>query len=95
MNATESLRVPMLNMRRLGEFKYDVREVMNANEMDPAFMQTFMASIIAKASRLTIVEAKEYVREQNAAGVISKEIADNLLYLLDRYTKYQSQRIES
>jgi hypothetical protein len=85
----------MLNMRRLGEFKYDVKEVMNANEVDPAFMQTFIASIIAKASRQSIVEAKQYVRDQNASGIINKDISDNLLYLLDRYTKYQSQRVES
>lgn len=87
-----STRVGMLNMRRLGEFRYDVRELFVDNQMDPDLATTFLASIIAKASRLTIREAKDFVREQEDATIITKEVADGICYYLDRYTKYQSQQ---
>ncbi|HSV42110.1 MAG TPA: hypothetical protein VLH13_01700 [Methanomassiliicoccales archaeon] len=85
----------MLNMRRLGEFKYDIREVLNNKQLDPAFMQTFLASVIAKASRQGIVDAKAYVRDVEKEGALTKDISDNICYLLDRYTKYQSQAQEA
>jgi hypothetical protein len=87
-----STRVGMLNQRRLGEFKYDVRELFVENQMDPDLATTFLASVIAKASRQSIKDAKDYVREQQASGAISKEVMDGLVYYLDRYTKYQSQQ---
>ncbi len=87
-----STRVGMLNQRRLGEFKYDVRELFVENQMDPDLATTFLASIIAKASRTTIREAKDFVRDQEDQDIITKDVADGLCYLLDRYTKYQSQQ---
>ncbi|HOO04815.1 MAG TPA: hypothetical protein PLJ11_08855 [Methanomassiliicoccales archaeon] len=87
-----STRVGMLNQRRVGEFKYDVRELFVENKLDPDQASTFLASVIAKASRQSIKDAKDYVREQQATGAISKEIMDGLVYYLDRYTKYQSQQ---
>ncbi|QLH74370.1 MAG: hypothetical protein HPY73_02150 [Methanomassiliicoccales archaeon] len=89
----ESTRVPMLNLRRIGEFKYDIRELMNGKEMDPAIKQTMIASIIAKASRQSIIEAKNYVKAAQTEGTVTKELSDNICYLLDRYTKYQSQNV--
>lgn len=88
-----STRVGMLNQRRVGEFKYDVRELFVENQMDPDLASTFLASVIAKASRQSIKDAKDYVREQQAAGAISKDVMDGLIYYLDRYTKYQDQQI--
>ena len=87
-----STRVGMLNQRRLGEFRYDVRELFVDNQMDPDLATTFLASVIAKASRQSIREAKDFVREQEAAGIITKEVMDGLVYYPDRYTKYQSQQ---
>lgn len=89
----ESTRVPMLNLRRINEFKYDIREALDSKQMDPAVKQTLIASVIAKASRQSIVEAKNYVRESQASGMVSKEVSDSICYLLDRYTKFQSQNI--
>ena len=58
----------MLNLRRINEFKYDIREALDSKQMDPAVKQTLIASVIAKASRQSIVEAKQYVRESQANG---------------------------
>jgi len=82
----------MLNQRRLGEFRYDVRELFANNQMDPDLAATFLASIMAKGSRQSIRDTKDFVREQHAAGIITKEVMDGLIYYLDRYTKYQSQQ---
>jgi len=87
-----STRVGMLNQRRLGEFRYDVRELFVENQMDPDLATTFLASIIAKASRTTIRDTKDFVRDQQDQDIITKDVADGLCYLLDRYTKYQSQQ---
>lgn len=87
-----STRVGMLNLRRLGEFRYDCRELFVNNQMDPDLATTFLASIIAKASRQSVREAKDFVRDQLDATIITKEVSDGLCYLLDRYTKYQTQQ---
>jgi hypothetical protein len=84
-------RNAMLNQRRLLAFKFDMRAAMDSKGLDPALMQTFLASIIAKASRQGIHDAKEYVRQVESEGTIGKDVGDHVCYLLDRYTKYQSQ----
>ncbi|MCE5296573.1 MAG: hypothetical protein LLG16_05660 [Euryarchaeota archaeon] len=83
----------MLNLRRVNEFKFDMRELLNAKEMDPATKQTLIASIIAKASRQSIIEAKNYVKAEQSGGNLTKDVTDNICYLLDRYTKYQTQNV--
>jgi len=85
----------MLNLRRIAEFKYDMRDLLDSKEMDPAAKQTMIASIIAKASRQSIIEAKNYVRSAQSQGSLAKDTSDNICYLLDRYTKYQTQNLES
>ncbi|OPY32458.1 MAG: hypothetical protein A4E32_01039 [Methanomassiliicoccales archaeon PtaU1.Bin124] len=91
--SNDTTRVPMLNLRRINEFKYDIREALDSKQMDPAVKQTLIASVIAKASRQSIVEAKQYVRESQANGMVTKEVSDSICYLLDRYTKFQSQMV--
>jgi hypothetical protein len=83
----------MLNLRRINEFKFDMRDLLDAKEMDPATKQTMIASIIAKASRQSIIEAKNYVKAAQTDGSLTKDISDNICYLLDRYTKYQTQNV--
>ena len=53
----------MLNLRREGVFKYDVREVLAESKVDEALASSVIANMIAKASRVSINEAKDYVRE--------------------------------
>jgi hypothetical protein len=91
--SNDTTRVPMLNLRRINEFKFDIREALDSKELDPALKQTLIASVIAKASRQSIVEAKQYVREAHANGMFNKDVSDNICYLLDRYTKFQSQMV--
>lgn len=82
-------RVAMLNLHRLGSFKYDLREILNAAPMDKTVIPTVVANIIAKSSRVSVRETKDYIREIEAAGTIDKIAADDVCTLLDRYSKWR------
>ncbi len=80
----------MLNLHRLGSFKYDLREILNASPgIDKTLVQSIVANIIAKASRVSIKETKEYIRTVEESGIIDKIAADDVCDLLDRYSKYR------
>lgn len=82
-------RIKMLNMRKVGGFKYDIREILSDSKMDAEATPSFIANVIAKASRVSIQDAKEYARELESKGMYSKDIADNICGLLDRYSRYR------
>lgn len=86
---TQTPRVAMLNLHRLGSFKYDLREILNAAPMDKTAIPTIVANIIAKASRVSVKETKEYVREIEKLGTIDRIAADDVCSLLDRYSKWR------
>ena len=79
----------MLNLHRLGSFKYDLREILNASPMDKSTIPTVVANIIAKASRVSIAETKDYIRDMEKQGVLDKIAADDTASLLDRYSKWR------
>ncbi|NYT12291.1 MAG: hypothetical protein GKC03_07075 [Methanomassiliicoccales archaeon] len=82
-------KAPMLNMRRLGDFRYDIREVVARSQMDEAAGPSFIAQVIAKASRISIRDAKKYVRDFEQRGECTKNVSEDICGLLDRYTKYR------
>lgn len=79
----------MLNLHRVIPFRFDIREIMTHYKVDEAIASTVVASVIAKGSRMSILTAKEYVRDQETAGAIPKEVAGEIYELLDRYSKYR------
>ena len=83
------VRVPMLNMSRLGGFKYNVREIFTESKMDQAYASALLANIIAKASRVSTSEAKAYVRSEQSKGNYEKQVSDDICGLLDRYSRYR------
>ena len=82
-------KAPMLNMRRLGDFRYDVREVVARSQMEETSGPSFIAQVIAKASRISIRDAKNYVRDFEQRGDCSRNVSEDICRLLDRYTKYR------
>jgi len=82
-------RTAMLNLHRLGSFKYDLREILNASPMDKSTIPTVVANIIAKASRVSVKETKDYIRDMEKQGVLDKIAADDTCSLLDRYVKWR------
>ncbi|MGE4274881.1 MAG: hypothetical protein AB7E27_02315 [Candidatus Methanomethylophilaceae archaeon] len=85
----DSKRQPMLNLHRVQPFKYDMREILDSSNMDPSVATSFLASLIAKASRNSVREAKEYVKTFLESGELEKEDFDRISRLLDRYSKYR------
>lgn len=76
-------------MRRVGGFRYDIREILRDSKMDAETTPSFIANVIAKASRMSIQDAKEYAREVEDRGLFSKDVADDICVLLDRYARYR------
>jgi hypothetical protein len=57
--------------------------------MDPAKASSFLASIIAKASRVSTRDAKDFARTFLDSGDLTKEEYDKICRLLDKYSKYR------
>ena len=79
----------MLNTHKLAPFKYDMNEILSASQMDEAKASAFLASLIAKASRQSTREAKDFARTYLDAGDLTKEEFDRICKLMDKYSKYR------
>lgn len=80
---------PMLNTHRIAPFKYDMNELIEATKMDESTASAFLASVIAKASRQSAKDARDYVRAFMDEGTITKEESDRMCRLIDKYSKYR------
>ena len=86
----ESVRKqPMLNTHKINPFKYDMNEALAATSMDDAKASAFLASVIAKASRVSVKDAKEFIRGYVETGDLTKEESEKMCKLLDRYSKFR------
>ena len=79
----------MLNTHRINPFKYDMNQILDASAMDPAKASSFLASVIAKASRVSTKDAKDFVRTFQDAGDLTKDEVDKINKLLDKYSRYR------
>ncbi len=79
----------MLNTHRINPFKYDMNQILETSMMDPAKASSFLASVIAKASRVSTKDAKDFVKTFLDAGDITKDEADKINRLLDKYSRYR------
>ncbi len=84
-----SPRQPMLNTHRITPFKYDMNEVLSQSSMDPTMASSFLATVIAKASRISTYDARDYVKSFLDEGNLSKEESDKINRLLDKYSRYR------
>jgi len=82
-------RQSMLNTHKLAPFKYDMNEILATTQMDDAKASAFLASLIAKASRVSTKDAKEFARAYLDSGDLTKEEYDRISRLMDRYSKYR------
>ncbi|MBE6514304.1 MAG: hypothetical protein E7Z69_04380 [Thermoplasmata archaeon] len=79
----------MLNTHKINPFKYDMNEILSASSMDPSKASSFLASIIAKASRVSTRDAKDFAKTFVESGDLSKDEYDRICRLLDKYSKYR------
>ncbi|MDR3074592.1 MAG: hypothetical protein LBU30_00965 [Candidatus Methanoplasma sp.] len=84
-----SKRQSMLNTHKLAPFKYDMNELLSASAMDPAKASSFLASVIAKASRVSTRDAKDFAKTFLDSGDLTKDELDRISRLMDKYSKYR------
>ncbi|MCL2142766.1 MAG: hypothetical protein FWH44_00675 [Methanomassiliicoccaceae archaeon] len=84
-----SKRQSMLNTNRMAPFKYDLNEILASSSMDASVASSFLASIVAKASRVSTRDAKEYAKTFVDSGALTKEEYDRICRLMDRYSKFR------
>lgn len=77
----------MLNSGRITPFKYDMNAILESTSMDESAASSFLATVIAKGTRCSTKEAKEFVREHRE--VLAKEEIDRICRLIDKYSKYR------
>ena len=85
----DTKRVAMLNLNRISSFRYGIREIMTHYEVNEAMASSIVATVIAKGSRHSIASARSYVKEQKEAGNCPREATDEIIALLDKYSKYR------
>ena len=79
----------MLNMNRITPFRYDMNEILASTSMDASAASSFLASIVAKASRVSTRDAKDYAKTFVDSGALTKEEFDKVCRLMDRYSKFR------
>lgn len=82
-------RRAMLNLGQEKLFRFSLRDVFARHEVDPKVADPLGSMIIAKGSRASIDEAKDFIDEKVKAGVIKGEVADDIFSLLDRFITWR------
>jgi hypothetical protein len=85
----EQRLVKKLDLRRTNYFKYDATEVFNSTEIEQKIWNPYLASIVTKASRISIKDAKDYIFKLEDEGLLAKPIASELAQLLDKYKRWR------
>lgn len=88
-NRESSKRQSMLNTNRMAPFKYDMNEILASTSMDASTASSFLASVVAKASRVSTRDAKDYAKTFVESGALTKEEYDRICRLMDRYSKFR------
>jgi hypothetical protein len=75
----------MLDMGKVSSFKFRLRKILEDVEgNDPIF-----ANVNSKSVNLGITDAKLYIEDVVKQGNLKKDKADEIIELLDRFTKYR------
>lgn len=86
---TTAKKQAMLNMHKIKSFKYDMNAVLSETSMDEDKASSFLATVIAKASRNSTREAKGHVKSFLDDGDLMKKEHDEIMKLLDKYSRYR------
>lgn len=79
----------MLNLGKLAYFKYDLNQIVDRAEIEDSLVGSFKGTIIAKSSKISIQEAKDYIRDIEGREQITEDTSKRICSLLDRYTTYR------
>ena len=86
-SSAPSKRVVKLNRRKYMEFKVDVREIMEEENVDEEHRANLLGSTWAKGERQGIDAAIEFVEEKLEDQIISDKTAERIIKVLKGYRK--------
>lgn len=86
-----SNRVRMLDMGRMNSFMFAAEDILRqtGNKETVANYTSILASIAAKASRISIEDAQAYIAEKVKEARLPAESQEPLCRLLDRYSRWR------
>ncbi|MBU7014039.1 MAG: hypothetical protein HXS43_04345 [Theionarchaea archaeon] len=82
-----SKRVRKLNMRRIDDFKWNLSQILD--DVDDQNVSAVKGAIYAKASKIGVREAKDFIWEKQREGVLEHDVALRLTRLLSRFSVYR------
>jgi|TARA_Y100000310_G_C20610794_1_gene777891 hypothetical protein len=85
--APPTKRVQKLNRRKYMEFKVDIREILEEENVLEEHRANLLGSTWAKGERQGIQGAIEFVEEKEADGIISDVVAERIIKVLKGYRK--------
>lgn len=74
-------------MGRIDDFKYDLSRILG--DVDDQNASAVKGAIYAKASKIGVREAKDYIWEKQREGILEHNVALKLTKLLSRYSVYR------
>jgi len=83
----QSVRKRRLNLKRMTEFKWEINQLML--DLPENQRGTVKGSLIAKADKLDINAALDFVQTKIDEGVLSKDMADHIADLLLKFSTYR------
>jgi len=81
-----SKRVKKLHRGKYMEFKYDVRKILEKEDVAEEFRSNVLGQTWAKGERQGVSEAKAFLDEKVAEGIISEECSSKIIKLIDSLT---------
>lgn len=76
-----------MNMGKIDDFKWDLSKILDA--VDDENVSAVRGAIYAKASKIGVKEAKDYIWDKEREGVLERDVALRLTRLLSRYSVYR------
>ena len=79
----------MLDIKRIEWFRVDAKDILEPSGMEEKVWTPLLNTIIAKAGRTSIADARDYIKEKVDEKVLPPEVAEQLGRLLERYKKWR------
>lgn len=80
----------MFDLSREELFRYDANQALEDAPLDEQYLKAFLQQVITRGARGGTEEAKDYVKEKaEEDDVLDYETRNQLLDLIDRYSKYR------
>lgn len=79
----------MLDVRRQEHFRYDMRQALSEGRVPAEQVNSIYATVFSKGSRVSLDEAKDFVQQKTQEGVLSPDVRDRVLMLVERYATWR------